>query len=504
MRLYALVSLLAMLSPPSLCERRNVAVCSTDPGFECGDGQLCDIKADGVGECVQAECTSSHNECPAEKPVCGSGRCQVCSGDADCKALSEGKPLSEQKQLCEAGRCVGCKTNDNCSGATAVCDNTSKVCRECSLHTECGMNGVCAKDDTFANLSGASDVEAIPKGSCVAAKHINLVSGNASALNSAINSASPAKPYIRIVNLSTNTKVSVGSLPAGLPAIYIIGPMADLAPSELTSQPPAILVTGSGQAMGISAGVHTTIEGLVFNTSGTGLDCTGGGMQTKVKIVRSLFTANGTALKSTAGCEISVDSSWFGPLLGLGANTLAMDLDSSQLDIVNSVFYRNGVNNMLGGIRIANTVGANPPRSVRIVNSSFVEQVFSVPADKVLAIDCKAPMSGTTLILNTLFINSTVPASGYTYVHANCRSASNIVGVASNDDGLSGPNSIADQNLKDEILTDAANGNLRYGQLAMSNVTTGGVASSGGVAAPSVDMERKIRKDTISIGAFQK
>ncbi len=66
---------------------------------------------------IDGACSGSG--CPEGQSVASDGRCVGAEGDLD---------LGEDKTLCA----------DACTGATPICDNTSRACRACALDAECG------------------------------------------------------------------------------------------------------------------------------------------------------------------------------------------------------------------------------------------------------------------------------------------------------------------------------------------------------------------------------
>ena len=507
MRFLALCSVLALatLPPPSLCERRNPAVCSPDNDWNCPEGQRCAVPdGQAVGTCAPAECVSgAANSCPVGSPLCVKGLCTKCATNGECLALNPDAPL------CDSGRCVACRLDggDCMKDATKpVCDATTRTCRSCQLHSECA-SGVCAKDDTYATLSPAQ--YAIAKGSCVDSSRVNVCTS--CDLSTMLGmSVDVTRPYVRVDSLTGQQKVTVPTLRPGLPAFYIIGPKgsSDLPPSKLTmsgSPTPPSISNSAGTALAISAGAHTIVEGLVISNSKIGIDCmSNGNTPTRVKLLRSLVGAHDIGIKTAGKCELSIDSSWIGlgpsggPLAGVGGNILAMQLDSTQLDIVNTVLFHNGVAlNKFAGISLSDSGGLSP--SLRIANSSFVTHIFA-DTNQALAIYCNYQAGGSMSIVNTLFVNNTAPTSGTSYVHSSCRSSSSLNAVASNDASLTSPtcsNCITDVN--DSILVSPGTGDLHLASSAPDSVANRGV-----LGITSVDMEGLPRGQTqVSIGAFE-
>lgn len=512
MRVLALCGLLAVATQLSLCERRNPALCSLDPGFECEDGKFCSIPTgQSTGTCVQSECTAANNTCSSDQPLCLNGKCSRCENNPECQALNPSTPI------CSSGLCVACAVNSDCSSATSpICDTASHSCRACQAHSDCsgtGMSGVCAKDETFANLSTTDTSLNIPKGSCVPVSKVNVVdpscvTGSCS-LQTEINMVSLQRPYVRVgsVSSSTGLPITMPALPSGLPTFYIVGATADLAPSRTIPVQPSTIANTSGQALVIPAGSHTIIEGMVIGNTTVGVECQSDGVtSTRVKLLRSLVgSCTTTGVKAGKKCELSLDSTWIGKgptdpqLTSYKGNPTALQLDSTQLEMLNSVIWHNNF-----GITLSDSGGLNP--LVRIVNSTFSGQIIP-NANKVLVIDCTYATGGKMSIINSLFANATGPGTGNTYVHGNCRQgASPLAGVASNDTmNLTCPTCVADSSITDSIFISTA-GDLHLAQSAPTTVTAGGVAQFtdliGQVTIPGTDMDGASRGQSIAIGAF--
>lgn len=515
MRLIILLSVLAAVSPPSCCERRNAQVCANEAGYECDDGQLCQVQAGQTfGTCVQAECGVGQPSCPGERPLCVSGRCKACEGDAECAAQSSATPV------CLSGACVACRDGSQCQDADRkVCDSATHACRGCQLHSECSP-GVCAKDDAFVSLSPA-----ILPGTCVDVSKVTEVDnscGVGCALQTVLSSGvSPAKPYIRIGRYSTTSKVTVPALPPGLPRYYVIGPLSDARVTQATSAPQMNLSSGSMTALEVSAGANITLEGVIISNSVTGLDCnskSGGpaGVTTQVALVRSLLGGNQTAIRASARCELELDQTWIGkgpgPMFAsVSRNDTAMVLDSAQLRMVNSVLWDNGKSTPLfGGIKLTDTADLKP--LVHIAHSTFARLEWATTGQMTLAIDCDYVTTGGVAVVNTLFLNESPVPMGYTYVHSNCRPNGSLSAVGSNEAALSGVGNVVDLTSSGTFV-DAATGNLRLQTTAAAGVQNGGVANfsdlrGAQVRIPSVDFEGKARgtgtgSNQRSMGAFE-
>ncbi len=515
MRLIVLLSLLAAVSPPSCCERRNSQVCANEAGYECDDGQLCVIPpGQTFGACMQADCGTGQAACPADRPLCVSGRCKACEADAECAAQGSAAPV------CIAGACVACRDADQCKDADRkVCDATTHTCRGCQLHSECGA-GVCAKDDAFVTLNPP-----ILPGTCVDASKVTEVDvscGSSCALQTVLASGvSAAKPYVRIGKYSTTGKITVPALPVGLPRYYIIGPLADVRATQAATAPQMSLSAASMAAIEVTAGAHITLEGVIISNSVTGLDCNSKssmptGAPTKVALVRSLLGGNQTAIKASTQCELDLDQTWIGKgptavFAGIARNDTAMVLDSTRLRMVNSVLWDNGKSTPLfGGIKLTDTAGSRP--SIHIVNSTFARLEWATTGLMTLAIDCDYATAGSVAIVNTLFLNESTLTAGYTYVRDLCRPAGSLSAVGSNDSALTGVGNVIDLTSAATFI-DAPNGNLRLQTAASGTVTGGGVSAfvdgkGGEVSIPKVDFDGKPRgsaaaQSVRSMGAFE-
>ncbi len=508
MRLLILCGLLAAVSPLSPCERRNTTVCANEPGYECDEGQLCQIPAGQTfGKCAQAECGPGLTACPSERSLCLSGLCKACEGDAECQAASPSAPV------CVEGTCRACRDNSQCKESSRkVCDTATHSCRGCQLHSECSP-GVCAKDDSFATLSPP-----ILAGSCVDASMVADVDnscGAACSLQTMLASGvSAAKPYIRIGRYTSVSKVTVPALPGGLPRYYVIGPLADTSVTQIAATPQMSLSAPAAAAIEVTGGAHATFEGVVLSNSVIGLDCNSkssvtAGVQTKVAIVRSIISGNQTAVRAAARCELDVQQTWIGkgPAGAFASSTrndASLVLDSTRLRFINSVLWDNGKpTNQYGGIKLTDTAGLEP--SIHIVNSTFAKLEF-LSAQMALAVDCDYDTKGSLAVVNTLFLNDTSVA-GATYLSTQCRPNGSLTAVGSNEAGLAGPNNLTALSAGSTFV-DSASGDLRLQSAAVA-VGDGGVSSfSDGkgiaVAVPKVDFEGQARgPSSRSIGAFE-
>jgi len=485
----------------------NPEDCVANSTFCLQQGKLCDSI---THTCVAPMCSAasaSSNTCPAETPICRGGGCAKCKDSTECVALNAGV------HFCSAGRCVVCAANTDCQGATPICDTGTQTCRSCRAHSECAdVGGICAKDDTFANLSTTDLSLNIPKGSCVPASRINVVdpacAASSCSLATELGMVSVQRPYVRVGSVNIINPVTIPPLPSPpVPSFYIVGATADFAPSTTIPVTPAVIMS-AGTALQIPAGSHTIIEGLVLNQSSIGLDCVGGA-QTNVKLIRSLVAGCATGIKAGAKCELSIDSSWIGlgppdpRLQDYAANALAMQLNSTQLTVVNSVFFHNGGGSgLFGGVSLSDSMGLNP--LVRFINTTFDNHIFS-DGRKTLAVDCNYMTNGKVTFLNTLFLNPGAPGGGFTYVNGNCRQGANpLASVGSNESALSCPTCVT--NVDESIFVDPSLGDLHLKSTAPTSITAGGTLqftdSVGQVPIPTTDINGVARGASAAIGAF--
>ena len=215
-------------------------------------------------------------------------------------------------------------------------------------------------------------------------------------------------------------------------------------------------------------------------------------------------------------CDLRVEDSWLGigptayGALALNSNVLAMDLDTTRFEIVNTSFVRNAPRTgvAFAGITLRNTLGAAQPG--RIVHSTFMRHDMP-SASKALAIDCTYAVAGSITILNSLFVNDVAPSGGNTYVAPNCKSG-NVLYNGSDDTTLTGTGSFTDLGGKYADLfvgTGLSNSayNPRIKPTAASLVRRGTTAytdSQGALTLPAVDSEGRARPSSnVAVGAFE-
>ena len=429
------------------CQVRNAQRCQL-PDFPCEGGTLCKLDPGStVGTCAD-ECSRATagalTTCPDERPICGSdGACRTCAADAECQELGAARPRCIDK------RCEACRDSRDCAGDALrpVCDAGSHTCRPCALHSECADH-VCAKDDTLAGLTDAAPLRA---GQCVpAARQVVPDRGcTDSCLRARVLELGPERPYLRLGGLINQTGLTLSKPLNTLPVFHVVTDTADSSPAQLASAPTVELRNGATAALLINAGVDVVLEGLTFDSSLRGLECAGTAgapSATRVRVLRSLFAGNAIGITSRS-CELRIEDSWLGigpPIYGNPAvrgNELAMDLDTTRFEIVNTVLVRNTPRfGLVGfsGIRISNTQGAAQPG--RILHATFARQDTVASGGRVMAIDCT--YSAALTVVNSLFLNEALIGAN-TYIAPSCRGGS-ITYNGSNDPALASTGSRTD------------------------------------------------------------
>lgn len=525
MRLISLVGVLAAALLLGACQVRNTARCQL-PDYPCDKDrkEVCRIE-DPVamtGTC-QAECQKGvPTSCPQDKPVCGDdGACRACSADSDCQAYN---PALGR---CVQSKCVACKVATAATDCTDVnkpaCDAPTGTCRACALHSECA-DGICVKDDTLKNLPTPLSL-----GQCVPASRQIVVTPactGACSLNSQLMNVSRDKPYLRLSNFKSTTLMININKPADsmLPNIHIVTDNADVSPAQLTAEPGSSVEnnTGLSSAIQVNNGADVIMEGLTILRSTNGLVCGMMGAPStatyKVKLIRSIFTANTNALITYPGCELSISDSWFGPhpaFTNPTGNIRTMDLDSTTFEIVNTVFLKNGDVGKFSGIRINNTDMKFHPG--RIINSTFARNEWSQSAVGInaLAVHCNYRPGASLTILNSLFLNDTPPSMGNVYVASDCflGTSGGGMNIAYNgsDSPIAGTGSVSGLVIGD-VLTEprtdpGVQTSLRIKQAAAASVRKGVgmyTDAQGPVPVPTRDMDGRARASTnVTLGAFE-
>ncbi|MFO0577322.1 MAG: hypothetical protein U1A78_25225 [Polyangia bacterium] len=431
------------------CQVRNAQRCQL-PEFPCEGGTLCKLDPGStVGTCAD-ECSRSTagalTTCPDDRPICGAdGACRACAADAECQERGAARPRCVDKM------CAACRDSRDCGGdpLRPVCDADSHTCRPCALHGECADH-VCAKDDTLAGLTDAAPLRA---GQCVpAARQVVPDRGcTDSCLRARVLELSPERPYLRLGGLINQTGLTLSKPLNTLPVLHVVTDTADFSPAQLATAPTVELRNGAMAALLVNAGVDAVLEGLTFDSSIRGLECAGTAgapSATRVRVLRSLFASNTTGITSRS-CELRIEDSWLGigpPIYGNPAvkgNELAMDLDTTRFEIVNTVLVRNAPRfGLVGfsGIRISNTQGAAQPG--RILHTTFARQDTVANGGHAMAIDCTYNVAASLTVVNSLFL-SEAPVGVNSYLAPSCRGV-NVTYNGSNDPALAGPGSRTD------------------------------------------------------------
>jgi len=524
MRVSASLGLVVLLASLTGCEQRNFDRCLPgNPDFACELGKFCKLipgDPNGVGMCVTSECTvgAAVNTCPAEAPVCSAGHCIACSNDDDCKASSAGQPFC----LKDTGRCVECRTPADCTVGSAkpACDKSDGQCKPCTRHDQCSTQ-VCVKDETL-NVSSIPAPMRLKTGDCVPTKAILNVDVNCTScgnLQTQINAASIDAPYILVKNYDEKTPINVTAKP-NLPELHIVTSTADSSPALLSQAPPATMhyQNMATPLLTVHGGASLTLEGMLIYNSSTAILCdsdngAGATVPTGLTIRRSIIGLTDQAIRTRPKCQLTLDQSYIG--MGpasfgsfTGGNFLAMNLDGTSFEIINSVFNHNVgmVNTAFAGISVSNST-AITGLTGRIVNSTFYRHEPKYPGTGVplpLAIQCSGAAINLT-VFNTLFVNTSgFPMAGRSYIGSSCLSSGTVDYIAT-DESLpiagAGPNLIA---ATESVLTAPQGGDVSLVKSAPSGVVTGGTKTLNGVAAPQVDIRGATRGATkVSIGAFE-
>lgn len=520
MRVSASLGLVMLWASLVSCEQRNFDRCI--PGnsdFQCESGKICKLDAstspsdqNAVGMCVSFECTAGAvpNGCPATTPICAAGRCVACTGDDQCKASNPALPICRTGEIMK-GACVECVNASQCTGKSPKlgCDLTVGQCKPCTLNSQCEST-VCAKDDTL-NVASVPVDKRLALGDCVPPDRITTVDascGNSCALQTVVDNASIDKPYVLVKEYALTASALVINAKAGLPELHITtGEPGDLSPAQVTKTPTAS-VTFSSTTVGaiqVTGGASVTIEGMVVFSSNTGVMCdsnkAGVPAATSVTLLRSNLGLNGVAIRTKPLCKLTLDQTYIGrapqPLFSMtGGNSMALDLDTTDFKIVNSVFNQNTpFDRSFGGINLRGSSGS-------IVNTTFYRHEPTNNPAPGLAIRCPTPASNVT-IFNTLFVN--VTKSTTPYVDPACRSAATFDYIATDETlPLTGPSGTHIGVASENDLVSPSTGNLQLQKNAEASVATGGTPMLNGIKSPSVDASNRARgQTTVSIGAFE-
>lgn len=530
MRVSASLFLVVVVTLCITCEQRNFDRCLlTGTDFQCEMGKFCKAIPDdpnGAGMCISAECTPGlkPSGCTPDKPVCSAqGRCVGCdpANLTQCATLNPALPycVNQTCVACSAALGQGCESDP----LHPACDSTTNTCRACALHGECASN-VCVKDNTLSTLPNG---KALSLGMCVPKSRILTVDettcGAACTLPGQLLNASVDFPFLLVNNYSSASPGNVLVKPiAGLPELHIVTATADLSPSKLTAAKAIIKYFAGVGAVTVSPGASVTIEGLIIVSSNIGVLCDSGtapnSVATSVKLLRSLIALTGTAVQTKAKCQLTLDQTWIGwgpkalssVLSGgnavNGGNNVAMNLDSTQFDIINSVFLHNGVTTF-GGITVTDSLNLAP--AGHIVNSTFYRQEGVSVTHNAMAIYCPVALTKTPLtIFNSLFVNSAgYSLAGKTYVDPNCRAATSFGYIATDESPAPGPGPGIVSGVSGSLFTSTVDDAFDLHPLTtapMSVISGGTVLPFNNTASPLVDMDGTARgKTSVSIGAFE-
>jgi len=525
MRVSASLGLVLLLALFTTCEQRNFDRClTTGTDYQCEVGKFCKAipnDPNGIGLCVASECTPSMNPsgCTPDKPFCSAqGRCGAC----DLTNLTQCGSLFPSLPYCvgttDTAMCVACSDKGGCESDPLhpACDSTAHTCRACALHSECA-SGACVKDNT---LSGLPAGKALSMGMCVPKSRVIVVDDTTCAkasgctLQSQIDKASVDFPYVLINTPTAYGQVTVKPI-SGLPELHIISGNADNSPAKMTEAKGVISYYSTGVgALTVAQGASVTVEGLIFVNNAIGVLCdsisAGVSAPTSVKLLRTVIGNSDTAIQTKAKCQLTLDQAWIGwgpaalnGVVGSG-NYLAMNLDSTQFDIINSVVVHNSKLSppTSGGITVTDSLNS----AGHIVNSTFYDQQVATGSNNALAIYCPTARTTTPLtVFNTLFVNPAAPTATQVYVDPRCRATTSYGYVASDETSVpAGPGIVS--GISSSLFNSAQSGSydLRLAASAPASVVSGGVPMFNSTTAPAVDMLGTARnKTTPTMGAFE-
>ncbi len=484
-------------------------------------------------------CTVSAR-CPDVEPICDdeSEACRACrpGDDERCRERSPATPR------CIAGQCVACiasrgvtSQSPDCSGtmaglaprgasgalsaalsASPVCDQG--VCRPCQGHSECD-SGVCAKDNSNAAFG-------IFKGQCVPFEQVLVVDQNLCSRSGPV-FCTPAQAIERLTTNRRYLLLRKGALAAdfsglslaGLPTkggavFHVIGPLAD-APPQQASRLPGVQIGGVAGGDGIAVpGGSVVLEGLYVRKNRVGVGCSGA--DTSLRIVRSLFAENDTAVLAENGCRLYLGDSWLGRppagsvFAGASPNARGLEVSAADFDVENSVFVDNGdySRDGFGGIRWR-APSAGTRRST-VVNTTFHQQSGLVRLGKYYTtLWCDKPVSDRLVLFNALFTSDrpliTTPEEHY--LDPSCGALS--FNLASNDAALAKAGVLV--SAVEPLYLNAASRDLRlrFGVQAEQKAVSAGGARQVSVGeqvltAPERDLDGKPRPaEQIAVGAFE-
>lgn len=504
-------------------------------GAICRGDQRCMQDADGEGRC-QPRCTLSIR-CPQDAPICDEEQaaCRSCYAGDDERC----RERSPQTPRCIAGQCVACvakrgvtSESSDCStrsrdgssslsasqSVTPVCDQGS--CRGCLHHSECD-SGVCAKDDSGAPFG-------IYKGQCVPFEQVLVVDQQLCSRSGpvfctpqqAIDRLASGQRYVllrKVALASDFAGIDLSFLPTANDLVFhIIGPLADGPPQRAASLPGVTLGGLAGRdGLSVRSG-QVVLEGLFVRGNRVGVRCQG--TQTSLRVERSLFLENDTAILAESGCQLAVRNSWLGrapaasPFAALAANARSVEINGADFRIENSIFTDNGdyARDAFGGVRVR-ALSAGSGRS-SIINSTFMQQSGLLRTGRYYtALWCDKPISDRIAVINTLFSSDrplvTMPEEHY--LDPSCGTAQ--FNLASNDSALSKSGVFYADASRDSLFIDRAQRDLRLlrgTQPEQKAVAQGGAkrVSLGDAAwvAPDQDQDEQPRgSDFVAIGAFE-
>lgn len=502
----------------------------------CSSDERCMEDAEGEARC-QPRCTLSVR-CPESAPICDDlqAACRRCQDGDDVRC----RERSPQTPRCIAGQCVACiakrgvtsESSDCTTGrsegrsplsstlsATPVCDQGS--CRACAHHSECD-SGVCAKDDSGAPFG-------MYKGQCVPFEQVLIVDQHLCSRSGpvfctpqqAIDRLSINQRYVvlrKVVQASDFSGLDISFAPTTRGATFhVIGPLADGPPQRAESLP-GVTLGGVAGRDGISVrGGQLVLEGLFVRGNQVATRCQGTG--TVLRIERSLFVENETAVLAESGCQLVLRNSWLGrppaqsAFSAFAANARSVEINGADFQIENSIFADNGdySHDAFGGLRVR-ALSAAGTRSSTVVNATFIQQSGLLRAGRYYtSLWCDKPLGDRLVILNTLLSSDRpllmVPEEHY--VDPNCGVV--LRNVASNDSALSKSGVFYPDAVRDALFIDRQKRDLRLlrGSLPEQKAVAQGGAKRVSMGdqtwtAPELDQDEQPRgTDFVAIGAFE-
>lgn len=290
------------------------------------------------GSCV-AGCFES-GDCPVSAPICSDERqCEPCddagTGDDDCEERDSALP-----RCTGDGTCVECLGDDDCDGATPVCEPESDACRACAQHSECASE-VCDRDS----------------GACVEPDNIVYVDDAAGADGPSC--GTQGSPCATIAGAQgglakvTGTRTTVLVRPGTyIEAVVVNGGQTVALVGTGTVSPPL-----DSAGLAVSNGSDVSVEGLtVANASGNsdadGVRCTGS--SSSVALLEMSVSDNDAIGVEVTDCALTIRRSKVSANQGGG-----ISISNAPFTLVNNFIISNGKagagGTTFGGVQINNS-----------------------------------------------------------------------------------------------------------------------------------------------------